>query len=327
MAESKLNKKIIISNPEILEQKKSIFQKSYEYHSDFDGKKDKILFVSDFDYTLFDKFNYENGDKYISSYGMYNQNVFGGDQEKVVEARKKLHAEYLKYEEDVTIDENIRKEKLLEWNIKALELMAHPNFTLDSVKKMVELKNNKKFINIKKNLKKFYEKLIELNIPIIIVSGGIKEIIIEFLHLLNIKVLDDYIKNGRLSFIANEFYFDEKNNNKCIGYNKDVIYGFNKADHVEKLVNEKYPNVENVFVFGDLDTDYKSIEKLNLDKNKNIIGVGFLYYYPEEIKDEKFDIYNNDKIERFKKIFDICLLMDEGYDYPMELLNIFKSNN
>ena len=326
MAESKLNKKIIISNPEILEQKKSIFQKSYEYHSDFDGKKDKILFVSDFDYTLFDKFNYENGDKYISSYGMYNQNVFGGDQEKVVEARKKLHAEYLKYEEDVTIDENIRKEKLLEWNIKALELMAHPDFTLDSVKKMVELKNNKKFINIKKNLKKFYEKLIELNIPIIIVSGGIKEIIIEFLHLLNIKVLDDYIKNGRLSFIANEFYFDEKNNNKCI-YNKDVIYGFNKADHVEKLVNEKYPNVENVFVFGDLDTDYKSIEKLNLDKNKNIIGVGFLYYYPEEIKDEKFDIYNNDKIERFKKIFDICLLMDEGYDYPMELLNIFKSNN
>ena len=182
MAESKLNKKIIISNPEILEQKKSIFQKSYEYHSDFDGKKDKILFVSDFDYTLFDKFNYENGDKYISSFGMYNQNVFGGDQEKVVEARKKLHAEYLKYEEDVTIDENIRKEKLLEWNIKALELMAHPDFTLDSVKKMVELKNNKKFINIKKNLKKFYEKLIELNIPIIIVSGGIKEIIIEFLY-------------------------------------------------------------------------------------------------------------------------------------------------
>ena len=204
--------------------------------------------------------------------------------------------------------------------------MAHPEFTSDSVKKMVQLKNNNKFIKIKKNLKKFYEKLIELNIPIIIVSGGIKEIIIEFLHLLNIKLLDDYIKNGRLSFIANEFYFDEKNSNKCIGYNKDVVYGFNKADHLQKLVREKYPNVENVFVFGDLDTDYKSIEQLNLDKNKNIIGVGFLYYYPEEYKDVKFDIYNNDKIERYKTIFDICLLMDEGYDYPIELLNIFKKN-
>ena len=325
MTESKLNKKIIISNPEILEQKKSIFQKSYIYHADNDGKKDKILFVSDFDYTLFNKFNYESGDKYISSYGMYNQSVFGGDQEKVIEARKKLHSTYLKYEEDVTIDENIRKEKLLEWNVKALEIMAHPDFTSDSVKKMVELKNDKKFISFKKNINKFYEKLIELNIPILIVSGGIKEIIIEFMHLLNIKGLDDYIKNGRLSFIANEFYFDEKNNNKCIGYNKDVIYGFNKADHVEKLVHQKYPNVENVFVFGDLDTDYKSIEKLNLDKNKNIIGVGFLYYYPEEIKDKKFELDNNDKIERFKEIFDICLLMDEGYDYPLELLNVFKN--
>ena len=326
MTESKSNKKIIISNPEILKQKKSIFQKSYIYHTDNDVKKDKILIVTDFDFTLFNKFNYETGDKYPSSFGMYNQSVFGGDQEKVIEARKKLHSIYLKYEEDLAIDDNIRREKLLEWNVKALEIMLHPEFTSDSVKKMVELKNDAKLISFKKNIKKFYEKLIELNIPILIVSGGIKEIIIEFMHLLNIKGLDDYIKNGRLSFIANEFYFDEKNNNKCIGYNKDVIYSFNKADHVEKLVHEKYPNVENVFVFGDLDTDYKSIEKLNLDKNKNIIGVGFLYYYPEEIKDKKFKLDNNAKIERFKEIFDISLLMDEGYDYPIELLNIFKNH-
>ena len=61
-----------------------------------------------------------------------------------------------------------------------------------------------------------------------------------------------------------------------------------------------------------------------MDKNKNIIGVGFLYYYPEEIKDEKFQIDNNKQLERYKGIFDINLLMDEGYDYPKELLNIFK---
>ena len=315
--------KIIISNPDVLEQKKAIFQKSYTYHSDNDSKKDKILFVSDFDYTLFNKYNYSNGDKYISSFGMYNQEVFGGDQEKLIQQRRKLHDIYLKYEEDVTIDENIRKEKLLEWNIKALNIMAHPDFPLDSIKKMVELKNDSKFINFKENVCEFYEKLIELNIPILIVSGGIKQIIIEFLKLLNIKGLEEYIKKGRLSFISNELFFDE-NTNKCVGYNKNVIYGFNKSDYVEKFVHEKYPNVENIFVFGDLDTDYKSIEKLNLDKNKNIIGVGFLYYYPEEIKDEKFQIDNNKQLERYKGIFDINLLMDEGYVYPKELLNIFK---
>ena len=300
MNPSKLNKKIIISNIDILEQKKIIFQKSYKFHEDNDGRKDKVLFVSDFDYTLFNKFNYETGDKYISSYGIYNREAFGGDQNCVIEERKKLHDYYLKYEEDLTIDENIRKQKLYEWNKKAFDIIAHPDFTFDSIKTMVKLKNDKKFVNVKKNLNKFYEKLIELNIPIIIVSAGIKEIIIEFMRLFNIKGLDEYIAKGRLSFIANEFYFDEKTK-KCIG-------------------------IENVFVFGDLETDYKSVEKLNLDKNKNVIGIGFLYYYPEEVKDEKFKIDNNEKIEIYKKYYDVNILMDEGYDYPCELLNIFKIN-
>ena len=63
-----------------------------------------------------------------------------------------------------------------------------------------------------------------------------------------------------------------------------------------------------------------------MDKNKNVIGIGFLYYYPEEVKDEKFKIDNNEKIEIYKKYYDVNILMDEGYDYPCELLNIFKIN-
>ena len=317
------NKKIIISNSDIFEQKKLIFQKSYKYHADDDGKKDKILYVTDFDYTLTNKYNYETGEKYISSYDFYTREAFGGDQNYVIEARKKLFAKYLKYEEDLTIDENIRIGKLLEWNTEALKIMVTPEFTSDSIKKMIDLRMEQKVINIKKNIVEFYEKLIELNIPIIIISGGIKELIIEYLRLFNIKGLDEYIAKGRLSFIANEFIFDEKTK-KCIGFNKDVIYGYNKSDHVAKLVHEKYPNVENVFVLGDLETDYKSIEKLNLDKDKNIIGIGFLYYYPDEVKDEKFKIDNNEKINLFKKYYDVNILMDEGYDYPCELLNIFK---
>ena len=139
-------KKIIISDPTILEQKKLIFQKAYKYHDDDDSSKDKILFVSDFDYTLYNKYNYTTGEKYISSFGIYNQEVFGGNQDYVVQERKKLHDNYLKYEEDISIDENIRKEKLLEWNTKSLNLMAVPEFTSDSIKKMVELKNDKKYV-------------------------------------------------------------------------------------------------------------------------------------------------------------------------------------
>ena len=66
MDSSQQNKKIIITDQHILEQKKLIFQKSFKYHDDNDGTKDKIIFISDFDYTLFNKYNYETGDKYTS---------------------------------------------------------------------------------------------------------------------------------------------------------------------------------------------------------------------------------------------------------------------
>ena len=312
---------ILISDEKKLEFKKEIFKQSYIKHNDDDGTKDKIILVTDFDYTLFNKYNYDKGTKYSSSYGFYNQDVFGGNQKDIIEKRKIMHSTYIKYEEDLSIDIKIRAEKINEWNRKALGYMVHPNFTRDSVKKMVELKKD---LGLKKKLKEFYEKLIELNIPIIIVSGGIKEIIIEFLKLINIKGLDDYINRKRIYIIANEFIFDEKTK-KCIGYNDDVIHGFNKSEHVQKIINENFPNIENVFVLGDLDTDYKSIEKLNLNKD-NIIGIGFIYYTPEEIKDKNFDFKNNDKINTFRKIFDINLMQSEGYDYPLDILNIFNTN-
>ena len=232
-----------------------------------------------------------------------------------------LHSTYLKYEEDLSIDEQTRKDKIKEWTTRALGYILHPNFTRESINKMVDIKKDN--IYFKKNVKKYFEKLIELNIPIIIVSGGIKEIIIEVLKLLNIKGLDDYIEKNRLFIISNEFIFDK--NNKCIDFNKNVIYGFNKSEYVKKIVDEYFPKVENVFVLGDLDTDYKSIEKLELDKDKNVIGIGYIYFNPNDLKNKDFYYENNELVNSFKKIFDINLLMEEGFDYPLELLNIFEN--
>ena len=314
--------KIIISDSEILENKKEIFKNSYINHKDDDGKKDKIIVVTDFDFTLYNKYNYSTGEKYESSFGTYNQDVFGGNQNQFREKRVQLFNIYSKYEEDFSIDEKTKEEKLEEWAKEEMKWMIHPNFTRESITKMVKLKNEKQLINFKKNIKQFYEKLIELNIPIIIVSGGIKDIILEILRLLNINGLEDYIKRKRLFIVANEFIFDIKG--KCIDYVKNIIHGFNKSKYVKKLVDENFPNIENCFVLGDLDTDYKSIEKLNLKKDKNIIGIGYIYYNPDDLKNKDFDIYNNEKINEFKKIYDINLLIDEGYDYPLDLLNIFN---
>ena len=313
----------IFSDKQILENKITIFKKSFNKHGDNDGKKDKILVVTDFDYTLFNKYNYSTGERFESSFGMYNKDVFGGDQKEFLMKRKQLRDIYIKYEEDFSIDEKTKEEKLIEWCIKEMEQMLHPNFTRDSIRKMVQIKFSNNKVYLKKKLHEFYEKLIELNIPIIIVSGGIKEIIIEFLKLLNIKGLEDYIKNKRILFVANEFIFDEKD--KCVDFSKNIIHGYNKSEYVKKLVNENFPNIENVFVIGDLDTDYKSIEKLNLNKDKNIIGFGFIYFSLDDLKSKDFSYENNRQVNEYKKIYDVNLLLEEGYDYPLELLNIFDN--
>ena len=314
--------KIIISDNNILENKKNIFKKSFNKNKDNNEKKGKIIVVTDFDLTLFNKYNYSTGQKYESSFGMYNQDVFGGNQKDFKEKRIMLHDIYAKYEDNFSISEKIKEDKMREWGAREMEFMIHPNFTRDSIRKMVELKNEKNLIYFKKNVREFYEKLIELNIPIIIVSGGIKEIIIEILKLMRIRGLENYIKRKRMLFIANEFIFDENNN--CLDYNRNIIHGYNKSEYVKKIIDENFPDYENVFVLGDLTTDYKAIKKLNLDKNKNIIGIGYIYFSPEDLKNKDFDIRNNIKVNEFKKIFDINLLMDEGYDYPLSLLNIFK---
>ena len=100
---------------------------------------------------------------------MYNPDIFGGNLNEFRKKRIALYDIYVKYEEYFSLDEKIRQEKLIEWGVKELKLMIHPNFRKESIKKMVEFKSDKKQINFKKNIKEFYEKLIELNIPIIIV--------------------------------------------------------------------------------------------------------------------------------------------------------------
>ena len=92
-----------------LENKKQIFKKSYINHKDFDGKRDKIIVVTDFDFTLFNKYNYSTGEKYDGSFGMYNQDVFGGDQKNFLKKRKNLYNTYIKYEEDFSIEKKLRK--------------------------------------------------------------------------------------------------------------------------------------------------------------------------------------------------------------------------
>ena len=121
-------------------------------------------------------------------------------------------------------------------------------------------------------MSKFYEKLIELNIPIIIVSGGIKEIIIEFMQLLNIKGLNEYIKTEGNNIKDNKT--DEQSEiNEII--TKPNINEDSNFINQENEINEKMDE-ESVVIYQRLlqpnlkSQKRKQMKKMNLTNQKKI---------------------------------------------------------
>ena len=303
------------TNIPLLNKKLSIF------NSSFNSKEkniNKIIYVTDFDYTVTSKYDYETNEKLLSTYGIYNQEAFGGDHSLYLNEDKKLAELYSKYEDDTSYDYETRRAKSFDWYIFSLLNMSHPKLTIDSFKKMVEMSIAK--IKFRKKFKEFCELLIKNNIPIVIISGGIKEIILEILKTLKIEGIDEYFNKKRIIIIANPLFDEEE---KLINWkekNNEIVYPFNKSKIAKKIIEENFKGFENIFIVGDYVTDYYSISELGLNKKENIIGIGFLSYDPQKLNSE-FNIKNNKTIKEYQEVYDVVLLNDEGYDYIIKILN------
>ena len=120
-----LNKHIFYRNESNFSEKLKRVIKSYSEN------KHSLIVISDFDYTMTSLFDYDTNIQYKSSYYLYDENIIGGNQKKFEEDRKNLSDEYSKYEFDTSYDFEFRKNKMIEWYTKNIELYYNPNFTLD----------------------------------------------------------------------------------------------------------------------------------------------------------------------------------------------------
>jgi 2-hydroxy-3-keto-5-methylthiopentenyl-1-phosphate phosphatase len=293
--------------------------KLQNFITSFKNKKNLAL-LTDFDFTITKLYNYQKNKTLGSSYRFYDEGLIGGDQQKITKAQDDLCKKYINYERDTSIDIKIREEKMHEFYSKSLDIYINPKFTRDSIGKMLEKLKDK--FEIRKYLKEYFELLIELEVPIIIISGGIKEVIIDLLKQ-SIKDFELYCIQKKIVIIANELIFDKEKG--CIGYSPDVIYTFNKSYFVKKIIEKDFPQIENYLIFGDHLNDYDSVQDLNLSQ-EHIIGFGFINIKPEYIEDEskKKEITNN--IEDFKKIYDVNLIGDTDFLFMLKIMEMFKKN-
>ena len=170
-----------------------------------------------------------------------------------------------------------------------------------------EAYNTNKFF-FRKNLKEFIQRLIEYDIPLIIISGGIKEIIEILLREYLQELYTELTKKKLLTILANHFTYDS--NNFINGITTPIVYTFNKSTFVFEVVNS-YRNVDTVVVLGDHLNDYDSIKEANVP---NTIGVGFINVDPSRECDLK-------EIDKYNKVYDCSILYDGSFNYVNTIID------
>lgn len=216
---------------------------------------------------------------------------------KLKNESSKLVEQYYPVELDYTLDDSTKSIYLEEWYYKNMDLLYKYNLTNDILVNCVKHSNNK----FRNGFKSFFSSLYEKNIPVIVLSAGIGNVIIELFKLNNcfydnIHVISNFIK------------FD---NNKMLPFDDKIIHSSNKdinllpTNFANKIKDKSY-----ILLFGNLIEDLNMVNRKDLSKT---ISFGFL----EKNADENLNRYRNS--------YDIVLTDNSSfYDVENILSNINK---
>ena len=297
---------------------KNFSSKLEDFISSYKLNHKNLVLVTDFDFTITKRYNYQKNNSLFSSYRFYDEGLIGGDQQKIIEIQNELCNKYMKYETDSSYDKEIREKKVHEFYYKSLDVYINPNFTRNSIGKMLE-KLGEKF-ELRKYTKELIELLIKLDIPIVIVSGGVKEVIIDLLKKC-IKNFENYLNQKKIVIIANDLYFEDGKG--CVGHSTDIVYAFNKSNFVKESIKNNFPEAKNIIVMGDHINDYDSVHDLEINK-KNIIGVGYVNIKPEYIGDESKKEIIKKNIDDYKNVYDINFVGDTDFSFMIKILKLLE---
>ena len=248
--------------------------------------KNNFYVVADFDRTLTEGAS-------DSTWGIFaNANQVG---EEYKQRRTALFNKYRPIEIDPNISDKEKSDAMKEWWQLHINLFYEYGVKEQSVKNAVALGN----LKYREGAKEFLKKMNELNVPVIIISAGIGNVIEEFLKLENdnydnIKIISNFIvfENGEFKEIAGEIIH---------ALNKNIV-------RLDEHSKHDLENRNNILLLGDGFADLKMISE---EKIKNAITVGFL--------DEKID----ENLELYNKGFDIVLTNQSTFNDVNNILKIY----
>ena len=247
---------------------------------------DNLYFVLDFDRTITTS-DSETSWSMISPYKDIPN--------EYLEEAQMLFNYYRPIELSKDID-NLYKYKMMEeWFVKHFELLIKykPNIEAFKINK-----DNYCFLKPREYMKEFIKFLYEHNIPLIIMSAGVSNVIESFF-----KYHHSYYSN--IHIIGNKILFK---NNIATGIENKVIHSLNKNEaSLSKNIIKNINNRDNVVLIGDQLSDLNMVNK---DKHKSVFTICFPSSY--------------DKLKNIEDNYDIVCEKNDNYQSIKKLL--FKKN-
>ncbi|KAM3720315.1 putative cytosolic 5'-nucleotidase [Dirofilaria immitis] len=258
--------------------------------------KDKLLVISDFDYTL-SRFHDAEGKSCLTTHGVFDNAacMISKEHGSVLE---KLKSKYLPIEFDpqITIDEKIPH--MENWWRTSHEHIIKIGFT----KKIIEKFVSEAKIELKEGTEELILTLHDHNIPLIIFSAGVGNVIDFFLQ----KTLGGFPNNVHI--ISNMMEYDE--NDVAVAFSEPLIHTFSKnsavISHHGSLFNE-ISSRTCVLLMGDTLGDLKM--DVGLEYEQVALKIGFLNYNDETL------------LAQYLDGFDIVLLDDQTMHVPRLILS------
>ncbi|XP_058084830.1 uncharacterized protein LOC131232543 isoform X2 [Magnolia sinica] len=284
---------VVIGDLELLEKKKAAIRSA---------GPSKLQVIADFDATL-TKY-WVNGRRGNSSHGLLQQG-----NPKYDRKRQELFEYYHPLEFSPTIPIEEKTKLMEEWWGKTHALLIEGGLTYDAIKTSVA----DAVIAFREGVAELFEFLEERDVPVLIFSAGLADIIEEVLR----QKLHRSFKNVRV--VSNRMEFDDGGH--LVAFKGKTIHVLNKNEHAldmaapvhDQLGDTDEPNDDNasvkmrtnVLLLGDHLGDLRMSDGLNYE---NRIAVGFL----------------NDNIEKsletYRKAFDIVYLDDAPMSGVVDLV-------
>ena len=274
---------VFIKHPDVVQKKLQQLDKDTVDH---------LHIITDFDMTL-TKY-WSNGKRSTSSHG-----VLEGSRKMKESSGKEsltlLYQHYYPIEISATIPYKDKFKAMEEWWMKAHEIIVNTKLTHSDIKQMV----NEMPVTFRPKLAEFLALALKRNIPTLVFSAGLADVIEEILSRANLLLDNMFIVSNRMRFDASDV---------VVGFIEPLIHTFNKNEAVitDTPHHPKIENRRNVLLMGDSLGDLRMGDKVDCDVK---LTVGFLNHDKELLLDQ------------YAEAFDILILEDSPMDFVIMLLS------